>query len=189
MIRMKHTQYEHILALLERISRIIHNDAGLSDMKPAQWEALRYLASANRFSRTPSSVVAYLGVTKGTVSQTLNALERKGLISKEKDIGDKRSVSLQLTHAGEALLEDDPLTALKGSLQKLSKVQRDALSEMLGTLLTSALEQRSGTPFGACKTCKHFEKNAPDGDPHRCGLLDVALSSEDSDLICREHAA
>ncbi|HIP78057.1 MAG TPA: MarR family transcriptional regulator, partial [Kiloniellaceae bacterium] len=56
--------------LLERLARVLQNEAHSEGLKPTQWEALRYLSRANRFSRTPSGVTAYLGMTKGTVSQT-----------------------------------------------------------------------------------------------------------------------
>ncbi|OLQ74090.1 hypothetical protein BIT28_19615 [Photobacterium proteolyticum] len=179
---------EHVLALLERLSRVINNDAGLSELKPAQWEALRFLSQANRFSKTPSSLTAYLGITKGTVSQTLNALERKGLIYKKKDVGDRRSVFLLLTEKGEGILNNDPLKALLGAIEQLSNSQLNALSGTLELVLTSALEQRAGAPFGVCNSCKYFRKNVADGAPHRCALLQVPLSSTESDLICREHS-
>lgn len=42
-----------------------------------------------------------LGVTKGAVSQILAKLERKGLISKEKDVGNQSRLVLRLTPKGE----------------------------------------------------------------------------------------
>lgn len=181
--------HEDVLVLLERLSRVINNDAGLSDIKPTQWEALRFFAQANRFSRTPSSLTAYLGVTKGTVSQTLNALERKGLVKKEKDAGDRRSVSIKLTDTGEALLKNNPLERLASALAHIDSHALEQLSDTLRSVLSTALNQRSGTPFGACNTCKYFKENTPEGAPHLCSLLQVPLSSEDSEFICREHSA
>ncbi|GAB3522182.1 MarR family winged helix-turn-helix transcriptional regulator [Photobacterium alginatilyticum] len=178
---------EHVLALLERLSRVINNDAGLSELKPAQWEALRFLSQANKFSRTPSALTSYLGVTKGTVSQTLNALERKGLICKKKDAGDRRSVSIQLTEKGKGILNNDPLKALLGAIEQLSNSQLNTLASTLELVLTTALQQRAGAPFGVCKSCKYFMRNVVDGTPHRCALLQVPLTSMESDLICREH--
>lgn len=182
-------QDEHVLALLERLSRIIHNDAGGQGLKPAQWEALRFFAQANRFSRTPSALTAYMGITKGTVSQTLSALERKGFIEKVQDTGDRRSVSIALTKAGKSLLQDDPLQALSQPIMNLQKNKRKELSSSLSSVLATALEQRSGMPFGVCKSCKYFKRNVTGGNPHQCSLLEVPLSSEDSELICREQVS
>ena len=79
--------------LIERLARIVSGAGHSNAMKPAQWDALRYVSRANRFSRTPGALTAYLGVTKGTVSQTLMSLERAGLVSKTIDAADRRSVT------------------------------------------------------------------------------------------------
>ncbi|MFN2812475.1 MarR family winged helix-turn-helix transcriptional regulator, partial [Escherichia coli] len=70
-----------------------------------QLSALHYLARCNRYSDTPLGVTEYLGLTKGTVSQSLKVLEGRGLISKLPDARDRRSVHLRLTDAGRALIE------------------------------------------------------------------------------------
>ncbi|WP_103654399.1 MarR family winged helix-turn-helix transcriptional regulator [Agarilytica rhodophyticola] len=186
---MKYNAEEITLILLERLARVINNDAALSAIKPAQWEALRFFSQANRFSRTPSALTAYLGVTKGTVSQTINVLERKGLIQKVSAEKDRRSVSITLTQSGLSLLNDDPLKSLTDSIKQLNHNQVETFNQTLKSVLSSALKQREGVPFGACRTCKYFKENFPEGNPHQCSLLHVPLSNADSQLICREHAS
>ena len=177
---------DDIAILLERLSRILQNEAHAEGLKPTQWEALRYLARANRFSRSPSAVTAYLGMTKGTVSQTLNALERKGLVRKKSDAADRRNLRIDLTRDGRALLVRDPVTAVLESSGRLPATERRALSDGLESLLVETLRRRGGRPFGLCKTCRFFQKNAREGAPHRCGLLQVPLSANDSQEICIE---
>ena len=177
---------KRVLMLLERLGRLMQSRGHELGLKPVQWEALRYLSRANRFSRTPSGLTAYLGSTKGTVSQTLIALEGKGLIRKKADPGDRRAVRLELTAAGRRALESDPLEEFAESLAALGKTGEGALERQLTALLSERLEQTEGRPFGICRTCTHFEKKAPEGKPHRCGLLDVPLSAEDAEQICVE---
>ena len=177
---------DDIPVLLERLSRILQNEAHAGGLKPTQWEALRYLARANRFSRSPSAVTAYLGVTKGTVSQTLNALERKGLIRKAADPGDRRNLTIEVTPAGAALLAQDPVAVLLRSAARLSAQDRRALSAGLERLLKEALNLRGGRPFGLCRSCRFFQRRAEGGAPHRCGLLEVPLSEDDGERICIE---
>ena len=177
---------DDIPVLLERLSRILQNEAHAGGLKPTQWEALRYLARANRFSRSPTAVTAYLGVTKGTVSQTLNALERKGLIRKQADPGDRRNLAIEVTPAGMTLLAQDPVETLAHSAAELSARQRRDLSAGLEILLKAALDRRGGRPFGLCRSCRFFRKRAKDGGPHRCALLEVPLTAEDSGRICIE---
>lgn len=175
-----------VLVLLERLGRLLQNDAHREGLKPTQWEALRFLGRANRFSRSPGAVTAYLGMTKGTVSQTLAALERKGLVRKVAVPADRRNLRLELTRTGKALLKRDPLVDLETAARRLTAGQRADLEAGLSKLLAEALGQRGGRPFGACKTCRYFRRDAEDGRPHRCGLLDEPLSKSDSELVCVE---
>ncbi len=177
---------ETVAVLLERLARILQNEAHAAGLKPTQWEALRYLARANRFSRSPSALTAYLGTTKGTVSQTLMALERKGLVAKAPDAAHRRHLHIDLTPEGERLLRQDPIAAVMRSAEQLPEQQRRHLAETLSALLTDMLRQRQGRPFGVCRTCRFFQTQHPEGGPHRCGLLGVALSADDSQRICVE---
>ena len=178
--------FNDIVILIERIARIVQNDTFSEDLKPTQWEALRYLSKANRFSCTPSALTAYLGVTKGTVSQSINALERKGLIKKKTIASDKRLVNLSLTAKGKSLLNRDPLDDMGSVVADMSKIEQLELKKGLKTLLVKTLDEREQKPFGACKTCIHFQNNVTGGSPHRCGFLEVPLSKDDSEKICFE---
>lgn len=180
---------DDILILLERIGRVLQNDGHSQGLKPTQWEALRYFARANRFSRSPSALTAYLGMTKGTVSQTVSALERKGLVEKAAGDADRRQVRIEVTAKGQKLLNCDPLEALASSLSRLPASQRQELKDDLRDFLRATLRQRDGRPFGVCKTCRYFQKNAQNGAPHLCGLLAEPLTDEDSGMICFEHEA
>jgi DNA-binding MarR family transcriptional regulator len=101
----------HILAALERLARLMRAGEHGSGLNPAQWEALRYLSRANRFSNSPVALARFLGSTKGTVSQTIKALERKGHILKTAREGEKRSIALALTDKGREALQIDPRAA------------------------------------------------------------------------------
>ena len=179
----------NVTVLLERLSRVVQNEAHAEGLKPTQWEALRFLARGNRFSRTPSGLTAYLGMTKGTVSQTLIALERKDLVVKHSDAPDRRQVRLDVTPAGLRLLERDPIDSVLRSALTLPTEAQAGLAHGLAALLSETLRRRGGRPFGVCHTCRHFRANARDGAPHRCGLLDVPLTDDDSARNCIEHDA
>jgi DNA-binding MarR family transcriptional regulator len=178
-----------LTVLLERLSRVLQNETHAEGLKPAQWEALRFLSRANKFSRTPSGLTAYLGVTKGTVSQTVNALESKGLVAKKTDAADRRQVQINLTTKGRRLLAVDPIEAAMKAGSKLSAAEQRETARTLEALLKGMLRERGGRPFGACRACRYFRANDPQGAPHRCGLLDEPLSKGDSDLICVEQEA
>tara|TARA_R110000772_G_scaffold87094_12_gene181851 strand:+ start:199 stop:813 length:615 start_codon:yes stop_codon:yes gene_type:complete len=180
---------DNTLVLLERIGRLLQNDGHADGLKPTQWEALRYVGRANRFSRSPSALTAYLGVTKGTVSQTVMSLEKKGLIEKSGVSGDKRAVQIELTRAGKKALADDPLAHLAPVIASMSNAESARLAEGLQSLLSKLIAERGGRAFGVCKSCRYFRRNAAGGRPHLCGLLDEPLTDDDSNEICVEQEA
>jgi DNA-binding MarR family transcriptional regulator len=168
----------HLVERLARLSRAGGFEAG---MNPAQWEALRYLSRANRFSRTPAALADYLQSSRGTVSQTLIALEEKRLVKKARARADARSVTLALTDKGRRLLRKDGERALAADIDAGGEAA--ALAAALEGALTRALARRGGKPFGVCKTCRHFRR---DGETRRCALLEVPLDASDAEAICAE---
>lgn len=159
-------------------------------LNPAQWEALRYLARCNRFSNSPGALKDYLAATKGTISQTLKTLERKGLIEKASRSGDKRSVTLTLTAMGSKTLSWDPWQRLEIYVKEVAPEHRRALLTALRTLLGQEIARNQLKTFGICRRCRDFELNGcardPSG-PHRCGLFELPLSAGDAERICADH--
>ena len=172
----------------ERLGRLLRAGDHAAGLNPAQAEALRYLARANRFSRTPASLADYLGSTRGTVSQTLLALEAKGLVERQANLRDGRSIQLRVTPAGWEFLAADPVRALAGVI---AEVDGGAdLADGLEAILRQVIAERGGRAFGACRTCRHFRRDQRTGlSPHHCALLDEPLSDEASTLICAEQTA
>jgi DNA-binding MarR family transcriptional regulator len=103
--------------LIDRLERLARSASPRNALNPAQWEALQYLVRANHYSRTPAALADYLGSTRGTVSQTLIALEQKGYLTRETSTRDRRSINLHLTDRGEQALRNDPLLALATDLE------------------------------------------------------------------------
>jgi DNA-binding MarR family transcriptional regulator len=180
-----HRVYEY----LERIANLLRAEARQTDegsrLQPAQLEALHYLSICNRHSNIPAAVAEYMGLTKGTVSQTLSVLESKGYIEKTPDSKDKRVVHLHLTAKGRALIAaNTPPLLLKLAIGQLPPNRQQQLVEDLATLLKAMQEARQRRAFGVCKTCRHLQLTEAG---HRCGLTQLPLTVEELELICREH--
>ncbi|MET1411949.1 MarR family transcriptional regulator [Roseibium sp. HPY-6] len=178
----------HVLAireLIDRLSRLNAAEDWNGPLNPSQFAALAYLARANRFSRAPSHVAAYLATTRGTASQTLKALARKNLINETRSETDKRSIRYDVTDEGKALL-DDPVSDLSGVIDDLPAETVEALAGSLKTLVLAILRKRGGRSFGICRSCRHFAQIS--GGAH-CNLLEVPLNQSDSEQICHEHEA
>jgi len=180
--------------LVNRLGRAVHCLQFAEGLNPAQWEALRYLTRANRYSRTPSALADFLGTTKGTASQTIKALEAKGLVARERVIEDGRAVRLTLTTSGQEILTRDPLQRMDEVAATLAG-DLPAANQTLQTLVNQLQAAFGLREFGLCNECTHFCKNAvaaakpadPVADPkgpHQCGLNKDALSDKDSHQIC-----
>ncbi|MCY1545870.1 hypothetical protein D9M68_818330 [compost metagenome] len=174
--------------LLERLSSLMRiwfrQHPLLVDIQPIQLSALMYLARCNHYSNTPLGVTDYLGLTKGTVSQSLKALEGKGLIVKSPDTRDKRSVHLELTESARALLDAVLPPAFLGTAAAQMGGHADQLELLLGELLRNVQRSEDVPSFGLCKTCSFHRQVA--GEPF-CGLTNEPLARTDIELICREH--
>jgi DNA-binding MarR family transcriptional regulator len=175
---------------LERLSRLMRAAEFADGLNPAQWESLRFLARANRFSNSPGALARYLGATKGTISQTVKALERKKLIEKSERPGEKRSVVLHLTEAGNAMMAKDPWSALAQTLDALGGKTRRRMDRGLAEVLAQEITRRLDPSFGACTTCRFWRAEGRTDDargPHLCMLFDEPLSEIETTQICIAH--
>ena len=172
------------------MARGLQYSAGLN---PAQWESLRFLANATLRSRTPSALSRFLGSTKGTASQTVIALEAKGLIRRVRDPRDRRVAILEVTEGGHRQLDADPLLELERALADLTPETRASLALGLSGLTQALCEHNDWPAIGVCSRCGHFQGSGAQGSA-RCGLANAALAADDSDRHCIdlracEHAA
>lgn len=180
----------HAARLIDRLGRLARAADHRGGLNPAQREALRYLGRANRFSRSPAALAEYLGATRGTVSQSLIALEAKGYVTREPHPRDRRAVALGLTAAGRAALKDDDAVALlAAAVAAGTDAAAATLARLLEATLAAAIARNGGRAFGVCRTCRHFRAEAYAGTarPHRCALLGVPLAEADAGAICVEH--
>jgi DNA-binding MarR family transcriptional regulator len=171
---------------LERLARLMRQQGHGNGLVPVQWEALRYLSRANVLSNSPGALARYLGATKGTVSQTLLSLEKKGLIEKHARGGDARSVTLHLTQQGKKLLAEDGLLTLERDIENLSDKTRKRLDRALDQMLRAAYRRLDEPSFGTCKTCRYFREGGS-GVSDQCMKVSAALTDDDTKLICVEH--
>lgn len=175
--------------LLERLAalfqQMVREEALRHGLQPVHLQILAYLARANRYSTLPIAIAEYLGITRGTVSQSLALLERKGLVAKAPDDQDARRVQLRLTPAGEALLEGGWSERLESALTAMG-VERAALESELRALLVGLQRSNGQRPFGICRHCAHFLEGAGGA---RCGLTGEPLAEAQTGKLCREWTA
>ena len=175
---------------VERLNNLLRIDSrrkgAIFGLQPIQLEAMHYISICNKYSNTPVAVTEYLGQTKGTVSQTLKVLEKKGYLTKHSDESDKRISHLILTKAGvKVLAESIPTPLFTNACKKLSEKEQVRISSALNTLLLNMLKANEMKPFGVCSSCRY--NSVSDENQYFCNLLKEPLSHGDVELICREY--
>ena len=152
------------LKLIERISTLLRAEQrkkySILGLQPVHVQTLDYLASCNRFSDTPAAVTDYLGLTKGTVSQTLQVLVRKEYIEKKQDNVDKRIVHLLILPAGRELLNSiTPFDVFTKAEEAIANQQFDSIGAALYEALVALQNVNGNNSFGQCKNCITFTEN------------------------------
>ncbi len=181
-----------LLELVERLGNLMRAElrkAGADEsLQPVHLQALVYLSKANRYSNTPQALADYLGLTKGTVSQTLLLLDRRGLIERYQDDVDRRVVRLRLSPAGEQLLyESQPALPWQNATRNISPNRiRNAVSALREALMTLQ-EDNDGSTFGICHNCAWCQKLSQ--RIYRCGQMGDRLSGPETRKICRIYRA
>lgn len=178
-----------IVELVDRLSRIAHSLQFAEGLNPAQWEALRFVARANRNSCSPGTLADFMGSTKGTVSQTLKALESKGLIERARKAEDRRAVEISVTAAGLKLIEKDPLGQIHDALSPCTELEQRGVVEGLERLVGFVQTHKNIPEFGPCLDCSHYKPEAcseTNSMGCRCGISGELFNSFELDKICAD---
>lgn len=133
-------------ATAEVISQIVRLTSGPSfvgGLNPAQWAALRYFGRVGLQACTVTAFARYHGTSKGTASQTIAALTRKGMVERLQDASDRRLVHFVLTEAGRTALDNDPIRLVAEAVADLSPEEQATLATLLEKIVRSILVQRA----------------------------------------------
>lgn len=182
---------EEIYTLIDRMGNLLKSEARTSGselgLQAVQQDSLYYLSICNRYSDHLIALSGYLGLTKGTVAQTVKVLEKKGLLRKEKDSVDKRVTHLLLTQEGEHYIQaTTPPKNFLSTIGSMSSRQKSEFMDQLRKCLSTYQNFNNVNGFGVCQTCAH---NIAKKGEFKCGLTQDVLSDTDIQKICVEFEA
>lgn len=182
---------------LSRIATVLRADdwarAAVISLNPAQLAILELLAG--RSEGVGVKAVAFqLGVSQPSATDSIAALEKKGMVAKYADAGDRRIVLVRATAKGRAALKS--AGAVPGAAQlAAAALPADRQADLLGNVIAiiRQLQEAGAIPVQRmCVSCRHFAPNAHGTNaarPHHCRLVDMALGDADLRVDCREHEA
>lgn len=175
--------------LIERISTLIRAEErkkyAAFGLQPVHIQVLDYLSACNSYSNTAVGITEYFGLTKGTVSQTLQVLERKGYVEKHLDEEDARVTHLTLSKSGDLLLENANKDDVFNQAQQavLSK-QYESLDDALRMTLSMLQQSCDTKSFGSCDSCMNFNVEE---NHYLCSATRLPVQQIETHKICRVH--
>ena len=134
-----------VLGRLKRLTQLVDNELRRNfarhDLDSASFDVLATLRRSNSEHRlTPAGLMRSSMVTSGAITQRLDRLEARGLVSRKPSETDGRGVEVTLTAEGLRLIDDVLPTHLETEerlLAALPKAEREQLADGLRTLLES----------------------------------------------------
>ena len=136
-------------------------------------------------------IAANLGVSQPTATDSIAALERKGLLTKRGAGADRRALVVAITPDGRAALA--AAAAPRGAVEQA--VDRLPVGEQQNLLLAlvqiiRGLQQLDAIPIQRmCVTCRYFAPfaYADAAQPHHCHFVDAAFGQSSLRIDCRDH--
>lgn len=141
------------MGIVGRVSRLgqlfdteLRRNFARYDLDRASFDVLATLRRSNaEHSLTPAGLMRSSMVTSGAISQRLDRLEARGLVTRQPSETDGRGVQVTLTDEGLQLIDrvlPAHIDTENQLLSGLSEAERDRFAELLRTLLESLGDKR-----------------------------------------------
>ena len=162
-------------------------EAGGRGLTPTQGQVLALLR-ANPEGLRLGALEEQLGVTAATTSDSVTALQRKGLVTKEPMAGDGRGVIVLLTPTGtrEAAAAAAWPDFLLEAVGELSTVEQATFLRALVSMIRT-LQEKGRIPVARmCVSCRFFRPYQHDNParPHHCAFVDAPFGDGELRLDC-----
>lgn len=145
-----------VIGRLSRLSRLIgaelRDTFGKHGLDPASFDLLATLRRSGPAHRlTPAELMRTAMVTSGAITQRVDRLEARGLVTRTPSDSDGRVVHISLSEDGRALIDralPDHVDTEKRLLAARTRTQREALGDSLRHLLESLGDATAHSPRG-----------------------------------------
>lgn len=126
--------YLNLLRTTEQLSRGIAETLARADLTTTQYNALRILRGAGPEGASCSEVSERMVTKDSDITRLLDRLEARGLISRERELKDRRRIVTRITDEGLKVLEelDEPIAEThRSQLAHLGERQLGQLGKLL----------------------------------------------------------
>ena len=167
-------------------------EAGGRGLTPTQGQVLALLRANPRGMRL-GALAEQLGVTAATTSDSVTALHRKGLVTKEPTAGDRRGIVVLLTPTGsrEAAAAAAWPDFLLEAVGELSTAEQATFLRAVVAMIRTLQEKRRIPVARMCVSCRFFRPLVHNDPvrPHHCAFVDAPFGDGELRLDCSDHSA
>jgi DNA-binding MarR family transcriptional regulator len=132
--------FSRVLRLARHLDRVRGSAFSKHDLEGWEFDVLSALRRAGApYQLSPGQLVSQTLVTSGTMTNRVDRLTARGLVSRGPDPSDRRGVKVTLTAAGRTVVDGamaDLLDKERELLAELPPAEQDQLAESLRRLLT-----------------------------------------------------
>jgi DNA-binding MarR family transcriptional regulator len=159
-------------------------------LSPIQIRFIIFLMSSSRERKTVSRIASEFNLTKATVSDAVSSLEKKGLISRKKEQGDRRVVLLSLTKKGETTARkvSGYASEVVNTLRDIPENEKTVVLQTLMQILEKLHENGLVSSPRMCITCGHLIEQ-PQKNRYSCKKRRRLLNPAEFMIDCNSHKA
>lgn len=186
---------ERVLVGLSRIGTVLRSQRWRGTepggVHPTQAQFLVELRRTHPRGARLTELADRLGLTRPTASESISALERKGMVKRQPDPSDGRARVIVLTEAGNraAAAAGTWPEALSGAVEELDAKERGVLLRLIVKLIQGLQVRGEIPPQQLCVTCRYFREGVHDDPvrPHHCAFVDAPFGDSQLRLDCGDH--
>ncbi len=185
---------ERIVSGLAKIGMVLKQQAwqaaGPRGLTPTQSQVLTVLYARPECGLRLSVLASSLAITPATASEAVSALEKKGLVRKQRDCRDFRALAIALTPQGRreaARLSEWP-DFLLAAVDALTPAEQEVLLLAL-VKMVRFLQNLGRIPLARmCVNCTYFtpHRYADPERPHHCGFVNAPFGARQLRLDCQD---
>lgn len=141
--------------------------------------------------QTVGGMAEEFSLTAATVSDAIASLEEKGLLTKDRQEGDRRVVHLSLSGEGKRLVRSQAASneTLLKMIRGLSQVEQEIFLVAIIKLIRGFQEKGLIPVARMCANCRFFRPNvySDPEKPHHCGFVNAAFGNRELRIECPDY--
>ena len=155
------------------------------DLTPIQMQILVFLNFFPDKIKTITDLAHEFSLKKPAISESFQALERKGLVTRERHERDRRSYLLSLTPKGRTMAEniDKYSKIVFDNMMVLSEEEKKLMHTCFVKMITSLYDNSLVNAARICISCEFFQGDK-DGKAHHCTHLEKTFSDHEMEMLC-----